>query len=182
MLRVFLGIPTKKGKAAWLKSWEGIVRGSPTFGQIGYDPAPNFEAAALDGRKTQMRILAEPRRPEFVCRTLLKMGLEVVAADHPDDALSQRFDDARNYALYGVKHSIWWYLHTENFQTLNRILTGTPVSGDFETRLEVITIDDDAEVFHMRLFYLDVFCPLESRTLPPCMKEIGNRHNRLFML
>jgi hypothetical protein len=37
-----------------------------------------------------VRILAEPSEPESVCRMLVKMGLEVVAADSPSDAHDPR--------------------------------------------------------------------------------------------
>ena len=82
--RVFLGVPTKKGSAPWLNSCEGTLRGNLHPGRVGYDPsdAP-FEAATVEGQKTQLRLIAHPQKPQFVCRPLLKMGLEVVANDDP---------------------------------------------------------------------------------------------------
>ncbi len=80
-LRVFLGVPTKKLKPPWFTSWEGTIRASLQPGTISYDPAPPFEKATVEGRKTVMRLLAQPLKPHMVCRFLLKMGIEVVAAD-----------------------------------------------------------------------------------------------------
>ena len=102
-LRVFLGIPTKKRKAPWFNSWEGTIRASLQPGTFAYDPAPPFEKATVAGSKTQIRLLAHPVKPHMVCRFLIKMGIEVVAADKPEDAFLSKFDSARRYALTGDK-------------------------------------------------------------------------------
>src|SRR4030042_1724650 len=83
LFRVFLGIPTKKGKAPWLNSWEGTVKASLRPGVIDYEPATLFKKATEGKRKSQIRLLAHPLKPQIVCRFLLKMGIEVVAADDP---------------------------------------------------------------------------------------------------
>ena len=100
-LRAFVGIPTKKGKAPWFSSWEGIIRASPDPGTIGYDPAPAFEKAACEGRKTLFVLPAHPLKPDMVCRFLLKMAIEVVASDNNQDVFYPKFDEARRFALTG---------------------------------------------------------------------------------
>jgi hypothetical protein len=79
--RIFLGIPTKKGKPPRTPTWKGTVRATLRPGTIGYGPSPPFQFAMETGTKTQLRLLAEPVRPEMICRTLLKIGFEVVAND-----------------------------------------------------------------------------------------------------
>src|SRR2546428_681965 len=87
--------------------------------------------------QTREHILPEPTKPAFVCRTLLKMAIETVATDDADDAFSECFDEARNYAISGVKASDWWYLQVEDYDRCSRLFTGVPEPGDFEIGLEV---------------------------------------------
>lgn len=113
LVRVMLGIPTKKGKAPWVKTWEGVLHGHPAPGVVSYDPTPMFEAATLCGKKTVIRVLAETRRPDMVCRMLLKMGIERLALDG-DIVFEARFEPARVFALSGQKPGTWWYVqHTD---------------------------------------------------------------------
>ena len=161
-LRVFLGIPTKKGNAPWFNSWEGVIRASLQPGTIGFDPAPPFESATLDGTKTQIRLLAHPMKPHMVCRFLIKMGIEVVAADNATDVFHVKFDSARHYALTGDKTGAWWYLQKERMDEAWRFLTqGVSQSEWFQNvKLEVIRLEDEQEMFHLQLLYLDLFSPL----------------------
>ncbi len=122
-LRVFLGIPTKRRKAPWFPSWEGVLRGSLRPGGFGYDPAPAFESAVSEGRKTQIRLLAHPLKPDMVCRFILKMGIEVVAADNHHDVFQASFDPARRFALTGEGSGGWWYLQRERMEVAARCLT-----------------------------------------------------------
>lgn len=182
MLRVFLGIPTKKGKAPWLDCWEGKIQAGPDLGQVGYEPASPFVASTNHGTKTQIRILAEPRKPSFVCRTLLKMALETVAARDPDGVFSDKFDEARNYALTGNKTKPWWYLQIENHESFSRLCSGVPEASDIEVSLETHHIGDDAEVFLLRLYHLNMICPLEPRIIPPPRNESEEPATRLFVV
>ena len=184
LLRVFLSVPTKKGRLPWLQSWEGRIQASGVLGTIGYDPATIFKEATENGGKTQLRIPAEPVKPAMVCRTLIKMGLEVVAADNPDDVFSGRFDAARNYALLGKKECPWWYLQSEDMGRISRMVTGRPINDDLDGRVELETCDigDGAEVFHLRLYYLDMICPLEARIMPPPMNDLAAPQHRLFVV
>jgi hypothetical protein len=180
--RVFLGIPTKKGKAPWLKSWEGTLRAGLSPGQIGYDPAPHFEHAIDEGGKTQIRLLAHPVRPHMVCRTLLKMGIEVVANDNPADVFHERYDAAREYALEGRKENGWWYLQQEDMHAASRFFATGVSPGDWEkgVTLSVTEIDEGAEVFHLRLLYVHLMVPLSPLIQAPPMTDLREPGYRLF--
>lgn len=179
--RVFLGVPTKKGKAPWFKSWEGTVRATLQPGTVGFDPAPPFEKATIDGTKTQIRLLAHPFKPNMVCRFLLKMGIEVVAADNPEDAFNSKFDAARKFALTGEKSTSWWYLQNERMDEASHLLTqGVTVREWFDNvKLEVVKLDEEQEMFHMRLLYLDLFTPLTTN-IEPQMEGLEEPEYRLF--
>lgn len=180
--RVFLGIPTKKGRAPWLSSWEGIVRASPEPGQIGYDPAERFMKSINEGSKTQIRLLAQPIKPQMICRTLLKMGLEVVASDDREDIFESRYDAARSYALDGKKERDWWYLQREDMVRGSKWITRGVSLLDWQNgvSMAVTEIDDGAEVFHLRLLYIDMIVPLDPRIQPPDMIDLREPEYRLF--
>jgi len=180
-LRVFLGIPTKKGKGPWFKSWEGTIRASLQPGTFGFDPAPPFEKATIDGTKTQLRLLAHPWRPDMICRFLLKMGIEVVAADNAQDVFHEKFDAARRYALNGDKSSKWWYLQCERMDEASRyIAQGVSPSEWFQNvKLEVGHLDNGQEMFHLQLLYLDMFSPLTDGVQPD-MEGMDEPEFRLF--
>jgi hypothetical protein len=167
-LRVFLGIPTKKSKAPWLNSGEGIIRASMHSGYIGYDPTAVFEKATLEGKKTQIRLLAYPRKPEMTCRFLLKMGIEVVATDNSEDVFLEKFNKARRFALTGDKSGKWWYLQRERVDKASCYLTKGITLDEWSEniKLEVIKLDGEQEIFHMALLYVDMFVPLTSMITP----------------
>ncbi len=183
LFRVLMGIPTKRGNAAWLKSWEGILRGSSVPGTIGYDPTTPFLSATMSGKKTAMRVLAEPLKPSFICRTLLKMGLEVIASDNRDDVFDARFDNARQYALTGDKQGVWWYLQREDEVAASSYIKYGFSVEDWErdVKLETVMIDDDAEVFHLKLLFLDMFVPLEQRIQHQQLNNLPEPEYRLFI-
>jgi hypothetical protein len=166
LLRVFLGISTKKGKMPWFTSWEGRICGSGIPGRFHFDSESRFANAIPDGAKSQIRFLAEPKRPEMVCRMLLKMGVEVVAGDSRTDVFSERFDAARDYALKGMKADEWWYLQREDLTLAAKLFRHEPVADREPVLLETCDVGDSAEVFHLRLSYLDMFVPMESRIVP----------------
>jgi len=181
-LRVFVGIPTKKGKPPWFVSrLEGTVRASLQPGTFGFDPAPRFEKATMDGTKTQIRLLAHPEKPDMVCRFLLKMGIEVVAADNPKDVFHGKFDAARKYALTGDKTGLWWYLQNERMDEAARFLTKGVTQSEWynSVKLEVVKLDGQQEMFHMRLLYLDLFSPLTTN-VEPQLEGLQGPELRLF--
>jgi len=166
--RVFLGIPTKKGKAPWFKSWEGTIRASLRPGNFGYDPTPYFENAILEGRKTQIRLLAHPLKPDMICRFLLKMAIEVVAWDNSQDVFCPKFDEARHFALTGEKPRKWWYLQRERVDIASRFFTQGITTNEWaeNVQLEVVKLDEEQEVFHLALLYIDMLAPLTSKITP----------------
>ena len=181
--RVFLGIPTKKGKPPWLDSWEGAIRATSVPGHIGYDPSAPFERAAYDGSKTQMRLLADPRKPHMVCRTLLKMGLEVVASDNRNDVFRSQYDMARSYALTGEKNSAWWYLQVENIDFASKMITRGVAFSEWQEgiSMRVTEIEDGAEIFHLHLLYVDMLVPLDPR-IHPDINGLSEPEYRLFRI
>jgi hypothetical protein len=180
-LRVFLGIPTKEHKAPWFTSWEGTIRASLQPGTFGLDPVPPFETAVIDGQKTQIRLLAHPMKPHMVCRFLIKMGIEVVAADNAADAFHAKFDSARRYALTGDKTGGWWYLQNEQMHEASRFLTHGVSEAEWfrNVKLEVIRLEGDQEMFHLRLLYLDIFTPLTAE-IQPDVEGLDEPEFRLF--
>ena len=179
--RVFLGIPTKKGKAPWFKSWEGTIRASLKPGTFGYDPALPFEQTILNAQKTQIRLLAHPLKPEMIARFLIKMGIEVVAADSAEDAFLSKFDPARRYALTGDKLHSWWYLQREEMDLASRFLTQGVSAAEWcqNVTLEVIRLNEQEELFHLRLLYVDLFAPL-TKSIEPQLNGLEEPEYRLF--
>ena len=181
--RVFLGIPTKKRKAPWFKSWEGIIRSSLYPGIIGYDPAPVFEKAAMEGRKTQIRLLAHPMKPDMICRFLIKMGIEVVSADNTTAVFQAKFDAARHYALTGEKIQPWWYLQVERMQVASRFVSHGVSESEWSQniKLEVVKLEKKQEMFHLKLLYLDLFTPL-TEAVKAEMDGLQDPEFRLFLV
>mgnify|MGYP005642145809 CR=1 FL=1 len=179
--RVFLGIPTKKGKPPWFDSWGGIVRASLQPGTVGFDPAPPFEQATTDGRKTQIRLLAHPLRPQMVCRFLLKMGIEVIAADNPSDAFLGKFDAARHYALTGNKTVPWWYVQRERMDKASRFISQGVTQAEWYSgvKLEVVKLDGEQEMLHVSLLYIDLMVPLTA-LIEPQLEELEEPEFRFF--
>jgi hypothetical protein len=182
-LRAFLGIPTKKGRAPWFESWEGMICGSPYPGTVGYNPAPFFEKALLEGKKTQIRLLAHPLRRDMVCRFLLKMGIEVIASDNDRDVFCSKFDQARQFALTGKKLGKWWYLQSEKMDVLSRCLVQGIRTDEWASgvRLEVAKLEEGHEMFHLSLLYLDILAPL-TRVITPQVEGLKEPEYRLFWI
>ncbi len=181
--RTFLGIPTKKGKPPWFTSWEGVIRASLRPSIIGYDPGPPFEEATLTRKKTQMRLLAHPIKANMICRFLLKMGIEVVAADDPEAVFDQKYDASRHYALTGQKERSWWYLQCEDMAMASHYITRGVSFDEWanNVKLDVIVIEDNAEIFHLRLLYMDILVPLEPR-IKPQLEGLEEPEYRLFVV
>lgn len=182
-LRVFLGIPTKKGKSPWFNNWEGTLRASFLPGTFGFDPAPPFIKATMEGTKTQIRLLAHPLKPSMVCRFLLKMGIEMVAADNLKDAFHRKLDAARNFALTGNKTIPWWYLQIERIDEASHFLTQGVTGTEWcnNVKLEVVKLEGEQEIFHLKLLYLDMFSPLTTN-LKPQMGDLLEPEYQLFSI
>ena len=172
-LRVLLHILTKKRKPPWFKFSEGIMKASSRPNTMEYEPSPPFIKAIKEGGKSQIRIIAEPQRPDMICRFLLKMGLEVVASDKTSDVFNEKYDPARKYALLGEKSSDWWYLQRENLTAVNkRIKTGVkPPEWADPVKLEVSVFNNGVEIFYFKFYYLEMFTPLLPDIVPSLDKE-----------
>jgi hypothetical protein len=183
VFRTFLGIPTKKGKAPWFKSWEGVIRAAPGAGIVGYDPAPVFEDAVYSSNKTRIRILAHPLKPDMICRFLLKIGLEIVAATDVMKALDPRYDAARRFALTGVKDWDWWYFQQEDMQAASRFITNGVSDADWRdgVRFKTIYLDHEPVSFNLRLLYLNMLVPL-IYSEEPTMDGLKEPEFRLFVV
>lgn len=182
--RVFSGIPTKKGKPPWFPSWEGTIKASLQPGIVGYDPSGIFRNAVEGGQKSVIRLLAHPLKPQMVCRFLLKMGLEVVATDNTEVVFDKKFDEARNFALLGEKQRDWWYLQHEDHPAASNYITKRITAQEWTNnlKLETVIIEDDAEVFHLKLMYIAFIAPLESRIWPPPKGSLLEPEYRLFIV
>ncbi len=182
--RVFSGIPTKKGKPPWFASWEGTIKASLHPGIFVYEPPEIFRNAVEEGRKSVIRLLAHPLKPQIVCRFLLKMGLEVVATDNTKAVFDKKFDKARTFALLGEKRQDWCYLQQEDHPAASYYITQgiTALEWVNNLKLETVVIEDDAEVFHLKLMYLDFITPLDSRILPPLKDNLPEPEYRLFIV
>ena len=180
--RLLLGIPTRKGSPPTMQTHLGTVRSSPSHGEIGIDPVtPEVEAAIQNGKISQLRILAEPTEPVAVCRMLVKMGLEVVAADRPADARDERFDSARTFARAPARGTEWWWFMSTNHEQLfakfrNGISVGEWVHG---VSLSVHQFEQ-FEAFRLQLLDMVIFTPLDVRVLPPRMDEFPEPEHRVF--
>lgn len=183
-LRVFLGIPTKKRKAPWLESWEGRVKTSLQPGIVDYEPATPFKKVMEGGWKSQIRLLAHPLKPHMVCRFLLKMGIEVVAADDSQAVFDQKFDKARSFALLGKKQDDWWYLQHEDTAAASYYIARGVTRQEWveNMKLEVVIVENGAEMFHLKLLYMDLLTPLESRIQPPPKDDLPEPEYRIFVV
>jgi hypothetical protein len=182
--RVFAGIPTKKGKPPWFTSWEGTIKASLQPGIVSYEPSRIFKNAVEKERKSSIRLLAHPLKPKMICRFLLKMGLEVVATDNTEVVFDKKFDNARNFALLGEKQQDWWYLqHEDHPAAINYITKGiTAQEWVNNIKLETVIVEDDVEVFHLRLMYMNFIVPLESRIHPPPKDSLLEPEYRFFIV
>lgn len=180
--RVLLGIPTRKGAAPKMMTRLGTVRGSLSAGHIGLDSVTQEVEEAIDGgRITQLRILAEPTEPVAVCRMLVKMGLEVVAADSPDDARSPKFDSARVFARRPTKGMEWWFfIMTDHSELFSKFRNGISVEDWVNGVSLSVHQFDEFEAFRLQLLDMIIFTPLDIRVLPPDMKGFPEPEHRLF--
>ena len=180
--RLLLGIPTRKGSAPTMQTHLGTVRSSPFPGQIGIDPVtPEIEEAIERGTISQVRILAEPTEPLAVCRMLVKMGLEVVAADSADDARDKRFDSARTFARAPARGAEWWwFMSTNHEQLLGKFRDGIGI-GDWVQGVSLSVHQfEEFEAFRLQLLDMIIFTPLDVRVMPPTMDEFPEPEYRLF--
>jgi hypothetical protein len=179
--RLLLGIPTKKSRLPEMNSTIGRLKSGGLPGLIGLDPTSSeLEARIVSGKVSRFTILAEVTEPLAVCRFLLKMGLEVVAADSADDARISKFDNARKFARSPSKGKKWWFLlHTDHEALFSNFRKGITVREWIEgVKLEVVEVQG-AEIFHLQLLNMNLITPLDDRVLPPSMESLPEPDYRL---
>lgn len=182
--RVFLGIPTKKGKPPKMSTYLGLIEGDGHAGHVGITPHnAALEAGINEGAITQMRIAAEPTEPEAICRMLVKMGLEVVAADSPSDARSPKFDSARNFARHPKKGSQWWFLVMTDHAKLFTKFRGGLSMHDWINGVSLsVSKFPEFEAFRLQLLDMIILTPLDGRVQPPVMDELPEPEYQLFQV
>ena len=170
-MRTILGIPTKKKKAPWFNYWEGTIQAAGESGQIFYEPNNYFKKAFESGQKTLTIIPAMTKKPDMVLRTLLKIGLEVIAANDRDIVFEKRFDAAREFALTGNKKYPWFYIQKEDTDLLNDYIQGKDWD-DYHCFMDVQYEENGLVVLHLRTYYLQFLVPLlENVILDPDNKS-----------
>lgn len=180
--RLLLGIPTKKDRAPTLRTHLGTLRSAVSPGYIGIDPcSPEIETAINVGKISQIDILAEPKEPLAIARMLVKMGLEVVAADSRDDALDPRFDSARKFARSPERGTNWWWvLGIDHVRLFAKFRDGITVREWQQGVSLSVHQFSECEVFRLQLLDIVIFTPLDMRVAPPDMSEFPEPDNRLF--
>lgn len=182
--RVFLGIPTRKRLPPKLETHLGALRGSTIPGYVGLDPSTaTVEAAVTEDRINRISILAEPTEPVAVCRMLVKMGVEVIAADSPNDARNSALDSARTFARYPARGARWWFfLNVDHARLFERFRNGiSPAEWAEDVSLGVCNFDE-FQVFRLQLLDMVICTPLDGRVLPPDATEFSEPDFRLFQV
>jgi hypothetical protein len=179
--RLLLGIPTKHNKPPKMETALGELKSGPTQGFLGLDPSNDeIQLAIADGRISQLCILAEPTETLAVCRLLLKMGLEAVANESVETALSPKYDSARQFARSPQPSASWWFLVcTDHARLFRRFVHGiTPAEWVGGVALETADIGG-AEIFHLKLLDMDILTPLQPNVVPS-FQELPEPDYRLF--
>lgn len=163
-MRTLLGIPTKKKKAPWFKYWEGTMYSGGEPGIITYEPNEYFKKSFESGQKTMTLIPATTKRPDMLLRTLLKIGLEVIAVNDKNIVFEDRFNPAREYALTGSKQSPWFYIQKEDDKLLQLYIKGIDWE-DSHCFMDVHYEDNGLVFLHLRTYYLEFMVPLVENVI-----------------
>lgn len=180
--RLLLGIPSRKGHAPTMQTHLGALRSAGGEGRVGIDPCSlEIETAIAAGKITQLRILAEPTESLAIARMLVKMGLEVIAADNQEDAHSHRFDSARKFARFPKRGTKWWwFMSTDHDALFIKFRRGVTVHEWQQGISLSIHQFPQFEAFRLQLLDIVIFTPLDMRVMPPDMSEFPEPGNRLF--
>lgn len=145
----------------------GVVRAAAGPGRIGVDAVSQEVERGLTGRETtQVRILAQVTETLAVCRLLLKIGMEVIAADSEEVARSDKFRPAREFARAPTRGSRWWFAVLTDEVRLGLALTGRlSWSRGGNLRAEVIDLQG-VDAAHLHICGVSIIAPLEDGTRP----------------
>ncbi|MGS2741546.1 HNH endonuclease [Sinomicrobium sp. M5D2P17] len=158
-MRTILGIPTKKRKAPWFKYWEGELYATGKQGKIIYNPNDYFKKSFESGQKIMTIVPDITKKPNMMLRTLLKIGLQVIAANDRKLVFEARFNPTRKFALTGEKKFPWFYIQKENHNLLNQYIKGI-IWEDDHCFMDVHYNDNGLATLHMRTYYLEFLVPL----------------------
>ncbi len=171
-LRVLAAIPNKRGRPAAMMSTLGRVHGGPLAGLLELEPR-NEEVARLvmAGDVRHLSVAGGVSDTLAVCRLLLKIGLELLAADPSCDARARRYDAARAFAREPSTSARWYFIHTP----------ASPLSTEDGWMMEVVIAELGLEVFHLRLGGTHLITPLESGSEPSAALLAGEDGSRAYV-
>ena len=159
LMRTLLGIQTKKNKNPWFRYHEGFLHSAGEPGKIIYEPNDFFRKSKNLRNKIHTIVPASTKKPEFMLRTLLKIGLETIAVNDRELVFEERFDTARNYALTGKKECSWFYILRENRELMNLYISGKDWS-DCHCFCDIHYENDGLVYMHFRAYYIEFLVPL----------------------
>lgn len=180
-LRTILGIPTKKGKAPWFKYLEGTLYSAGESGKIIYEPNGYFKKAFESGQKIHTIIPTTTRKPSMMLRTLIKIGLETIAANDPKIIFEDRFNAAREYALTGFKKNPWFYIQKENDELFQLYLKNIEWK-DNHNFMDVHYKENGLVFLHLRILYLEFLVPLIEDMSLKADVDLENSKESLFIV
>jgi hypothetical protein len=90
--------------------------------------------AVADGTKTEFRLVLTPKMLHMMGRFLGKVGLEILARDHPDFARSDSFDKMRRFVRFGEPIAFLW-----------PIFYGSKGASPAISPCEILVMDSNAE-------------------------------------
>jgi hypothetical protein len=165
VLRAFIGVPTKKGKAPKINLGEqGVAFGHPAPGQFIYRPPVGGGVEISPDGRGQIRIPTDPDEPTVIGRFLVKIGLECIAAASVGVALSAQYDDARTFSRYAPPGKSWWYLLAEDGPSMVRWVTGGATDADKAGFISArpFATPEGAQLFTLRIAYAALTTPLHA--------------------
>lgn len=112
------------------------------------------------------------------------MGLEIIADERGEDVFQERYDPARTYALNGLKEGVWWWALREDARLAGELITRGLSDDDWFERVElsIREVEDHGEVFHLRLFFLDLFVPIDPPLEAPPTSDVRGPVEKLFVV
>ncbi|APW42935.1 HNH endonuclease [Rhodoferax saidenbachensis] len=168
--RLFSSVPSKKGRPFEMPVWQGTVQGTGMPGQFFIRPATDAIRETLQKNKTgQLRILAEVSEPLAVCRMLIKIGLEQIASNAYEMAVSDRLHAAREFCRRPKHGDRWWFL-----LFADPIIMQSRLSKPEEDFCQIEVTEQQGQLCAiLRLAGILTIVPLESNLLPP--SDLGEK-------
>ena len=190
ILRLFLVVPSKRKRpiSIPLEGFGTVSRAETSpgsvlsvdlnSGQLILKPAPKSVKVG-DELKFDFKYRVKEKRS--ICRALLKMGLEMSAQNDREDVFSSRYEPARRFARCPKKTDQWNYLEYVDWAVLVKLLGNKRSFKDAEdhVRLMIIKSECGSIVFYLKLYFVEMYVPLESSS--ECLKD-KRFHEKKFVL